>query len=194
MIEIRFHGRGGQGAVVASEILANAFFFEDNSVQTFPEFGVERRGAPVAAYLRIDKKQVLVRCKIYEPDHIIVLDPTLLNAVDVTVGLKPDGWILVNSNRKPDELGFPAKFRVATIDATSLAIKYHLGPRTSPIVNTAILGAFSNISRFMPIKVSMKSICDAIKKKVPIQKENNIKAAKEAYNLVVTKEALLCPE
>lgn len=182
MIEIRIHGRGGQGAVVASEILAKAFFYEGNAVQTFPEFGVERRGAPVAAFLRVDKKRVLVRCKIYEPDHIIVLDPTLLNAVDVTVGLKPGGWILVNSNRQPEEMGFPTKFRVATVDATALAIKYRLGPRTSPIVNTAILGAFAKIIKI----VSLKNVTEAIRKNVPINKENNIKSAEEAYRLVKT--------
>lgn len=187
MIEIRIHGRGGQGAVVASEILANAFFKDGNSVQTFPEFGVERRGSPVAAYLRVDRKQVLVRCKIYEPDHIIVLDPTLLNAVDVTVGLKPDGWILVNSNRPPAELGFPDKFRVITVDATALAIKYHLGPRTSPIVNTAILGAFA-VTKL----VTLKSIYFAIKYKISISKENNVKAAEEAFRNVVTLQRTKC--
>jgi len=189
MIEIRIHGRGGQGAVVASEILANAYFEEGNAVQTFPEFGVERRGAPVAAYLRIDERQVLVRCKIYEPDHIVVLDPTLLNAVDVTVGLKPNGWILVNSNRNPEELNFPAKFRVATVDATGLALKYHLGPRTAPIVNTAILGAFSKISQHKSsepnLKVSAQSLAKAIKKKAPINKEGNVKASEEAYHTVI---------
>ena len=179
MIEIRIHGRGGQGAVIASEILANAFFKDGNSVQTFPEFGVERRGSPVAAYLRVDEKQVLVRCKIYEPDHIVVLDPTLLNAVDVTVGLKSGGWILVNSNRNPNELPFPKKFKVATVDATALAIKYNLGPRTAPIVNTAILGAFAATKM-----VTLKSVAAAIKDKVPINKENNVNAAEEAFKSV----------
>ena len=98
MVEVRFHGRGGQGAVVASEILATALFHEDKAVQAFPAFGVERRGAPVAAFLRCDDTPIRLRCQIYQPDQVIVLDPTLLSAVDVTAGLKNDGSILINSD------------------------------------------------------------------------------------------------
>ncbi len=102
MIEVRFHGRGGQGAQVASKILAVSFFHEGFFVQSFPAFGVERRGAPVMAFLRVDQQPVLLRVNIYEPDHIVVLDPTLIGAVDVTSGLKPKGWILINSGQPPE--------------------------------------------------------------------------------------------
>jgi len=97
MIEIRIHGRGGQGAVIASEVLAMAAFREGKHVTSFPAFGVERRGAPVAAFTRIDDRPIRLKCEIYAPDHVVVLDPSLLQVVDVTAGLKPGGWILVNS-------------------------------------------------------------------------------------------------
>jgi len=91
MIEIRIHGRGGQGAVVASRILASAFHREGKYVQAFPQFGMERRGAPVAAFTRIDDKPIWLHCEIYEPDHLIILDPTLVGQIDITTGLKPEG-------------------------------------------------------------------------------------------------------
>lgn len=180
MIEIRFHGRGGQGAVVASEILASALFSEGKSVQTFPEFGVERRGAPVQAFLRIDDKPINIRCKVYTPDHIIVLDPVLIESVNVTQGLKPGGWILVNTEKNPDELGFPNNFKVATVDASAIAIKYRLGPKTAPIVNTAILGAFSKITDI----VSLELVLEKIKEYVPVNIEGNLNATKDAYATV----------
>ena len=91
MLEIRTHGRGGQGAVVASEILAAAFFREGKHVQSFPTFGVERRGAPVAAFTRVDDQPILLRCEVYEPDHVMVLGETLVESVDTTAGLKSMG-------------------------------------------------------------------------------------------------------
>ena len=99
MIEIRFHGRGGQGAVIGSEVLAHAFFIEDKYVQAFPAFGVERRGAPVMAFCRIDDKEIYLRNQIYEPDHIVVLDSSMLESVGVTQGLKKNGSVLINCKR-----------------------------------------------------------------------------------------------
>src|SRR5512134_3874450 len=101
MRELRIHGRGGQGAVIASKLLAAALFREGKSVQSFPAFGVERRGAPVTAFLRVSEGPILLRCEITEPDDLIVLDPTLVDAVDVAAGLKPGGSILINSDRDP---------------------------------------------------------------------------------------------
>lgn len=197
MIEIRIHGRGGQGAVIASEILADAFFRQGNAVQTFPEFGVERRGAPVAAFLRIDTNPIRARYRIYQPDHIIVLDPVLLNSVDVTIGLKPNGWILINSNKAPDALGFPKRFRVAAVDATDVAIKYHLGARTSPIVNTAILGAVCRLpldtARFgrLTTSLKLKVLKTSIREGVPVNPATNVKAAEEAYKIIRSNYKLL---
>ncbi|MFQ6090097.1 MAG: 2-oxoacid:acceptor oxidoreductase family protein, partial [Candidatus Bipolaricaulia bacterium] len=110
MKEIRFHGRGGQGAVVASQILASALFKEGKYVQSFPAFGVERRGAPVAAFIRVDEEPILLRCEIYRPDHVVVLDPTLIAAVDVATGLKGGGWVLINSDREPAEFDLSQGF------------------------------------------------------------------------------------
>jgi len=181
MLELRIHGRGGQGAVVASEVLANAFFYDGKNVQTFPEFGVERRGAPVAAYVRVDKKPVRIRCRVTQPHHIVVLDPVLLTQVNVTLGLRPKGWILINSEKKPKDIDLPKKFRIATVNATQIAIKYGLGPRTSPIVNTAILGAFCKLGMFR-----LKSLEKAITQIVPIKTDKNLEATREAYDTIIT--------
>ncbi len=180
MIEIRIHGRGGQGAVIASKVLAAAVFREGRYVQSFPSFGVERRGAPVMAFTRIDDQPVRVRCQIYEPDHIVVLDSTLLEAVDVTAGLKEGGWILINSEQDPAAFDLPSKYRVATVDAQSIAIKYGLGPKSAPIVNTAILGAFARATGI----VGLEAIAEAVREAVPIKPEENVAATREAYESV----------
>jgi len=177
MIEIRFHGRGGQGAQVASKVLAVAFFHEGFHVQSFPAFGVERRGAPVMAFLRVDRQPIQLRVNIYEPDHIIVLDPTLVPAVDVTSGLKKGGWVLINSSHSPEAFNHLRNFRIVTVDATSIAIRNGLGSRTNPIVNTAILGAFSKVTGL----VKIDSVVLAIREEIPGKKGENAQAAREAY-------------
>jgi len=181
MIEIRFHGRGGQGAVVASKLLASAFFKEGKSVQSFPAFGVERRGAPVVAFLRIDDQPIKLRTNVYQPDHIVVLDPTLIEVVDVTSGLKSNGWILLNSDHHPREFKGFDSFLVATVDASKIAVEHHLGSRTQPIVNTAILGAFSRVTGLVSIEAVVQSIGEA----VPAKTEENSQAALEAYDKAV---------
>jgi len=180
MIEVRFHGRGGQGAQVASKILAVAFFHEGFHVQSFPAFGVERRGAPVMAFLRVDQQPIQLRVNIYEPDHIVVLDPTLVGAVDVTSGLKKGGWIVINSGHSPEVFGQLTGFQIATVDATSIAIRNGLGSRTNPIVNTAILGAFSKVTGL----VGIDSVALSIREELTVKKEENAKAAREAYKEV----------
>ncbi|MBE0460517.1 MAG: 2-oxoacid:acceptor oxidoreductase family protein [Candidatus Aminicenantes bacterium] len=177
MIEIRFHGRGGQGTVVASKILADAIAKEGKYVQAYPEFGVERRGAPVFAFLRIDDKPIYDKSRIYAPDHVIVVDPTLIEAIDVTEGLKEGGWIIVNSDKNPEQLKFPQKFNVATINATHIAVKHKLGTMAAPIVNTAIVGAVVKVLKLGNIE----SVLEAVKEGVPAKSEENAAAAKEAY-------------
>lgn len=180
MIEIRTHGRGGQGAVVASEILADAFFREGKYVQAFPAFGVERRGAPVVAFTRISDGEIRERCEIYEPDHLIVLDPVLIDTVNITSGLKEGGWIIINTNRDLRDSDLAERYRVAMVDANSIAVKHGLGTRATPIVNTAILGAFSAVTKL----VGLEAVLDAIAEFVPLKKENNREAAKEAFRSV----------
>jgi 2-oxoacid:acceptor oxidoreductase gamma subunit (pyruvate/2-ketoisovalerate family) len=123
MFEIRFHGRGGQGSVIASEILSKAVFLEGKDVQSFPFFGVERRGAPVQAYTRIDDKPIRVKANIYTPDCVVVLDPSLLKSQNVTAGLKEGGYLLINTEKKPEELTIDFKGNMATVDATAIAVK-----------------------------------------------------------------------
>jgi len=164
--------------VVASRILATAFAHEGKYAQAFPEFGVERRGTPTLAFIRVDDKPINLRCRIYEPDHIVVLDPTLIEVVDVTEGLKKGGWVIMNSMKKPHEFNLP-NFRVATVDVTKIAMDHRIGSKVAPIVNTAILGAFSNITEL----VKLESIINAVEDLVPVKKAENIEAVKEAYNL-----------
>lgn len=176
MLAIRFHGRGGQGAVIASKLLASAFFREGWQVQAFPSFGAERTGAPVAAFLRADHARITIHSHIYQPDHVVVLDPVLLKTIDVAAGLAPGGWLLVNSARDPQELGLPDAFRVATVDATGIALRHGLGTRTSPIVNTAIAGAFAAVTGL----VALDSVVGVIPDVVPLKAEANQAAARDA--------------
>ena len=182
MKEIRFHGRGGQGAVIASRILGMAAFKEGLDAQSFPFFGVERRGAPVAAFTRIDTKKIRIKTLVYKPDYIIVLDPTLIKTIDVTGGLKRSGLILINSRRNPSQFRLGSAKRIFTVDAEAIALKYGLGSATAPIVNTTILGAFARISG----EVRLSSIIDSIKEYVPVKVEENISAAKQAYETVLS--------
>jgi len=183
MLEIRFHGRGGQGSVVASDILAKAVFLEGKDVQSFPFFGVERRGAPVLAFTRIDDKPIRVKTSIYAPDCVVVLDPSLLKSQDVTAGLKDGGILLVNSDKKPEELGLTFNGTTATVNATEIALKHGLGGKTSPIVNTAILGALAKVTGY----VKLDSVAQAITDNAPTKPEANVAAAKEAFDSVVSR-------
>jgi 2-oxoacid:acceptor oxidoreductase gamma subunit (pyruvate/2-ketoisovalerate family) len=179
--ELRIHGRGGQGAVVASKVLASALFAEGSSVQAFPAFGVERRGAPVTAFVRFSSGPILLRCEIQTPDDLIILDPTLIKAIDVTQGLKPGGTILINSDRPPETYASLTKsFRVALVDASAIAREHGLGSKTQPVVNTAILGAFAADSGV----VGLEAICEAIAEAVPGKREQNIEAARAAARAV----------
>lgn len=177
MIAIRFHGRGGQGAVIASKLLATAMFHQGWQVQAFPSFGAERSGAPVMAFLRIDRQPITVHYQVYEPDHVVVLDPVLLTTTDVTAGLRDGGWIVVNSPMPPDALALPGRFRVATCDATAIALRHGLGTRTTPIVNTAIAGAVAASTDL----VTLDSVLDAIPIVVPLHPDANQAAARDAF-------------
>ena len=180
MIEIRFHGRGGQGAVIASKILASALFKEGKYAQAFPAFGAERRGAPVMAFTRFDRKAITRRSMVYEPDHVVVLDEPILALVDVTAGLKAGGWILINSPKLPSDFPQYRRYHVATVDANSIAAENRLGTATAPVVNTVILGAFSKATGL----VGLKAILEGIQEYVPSKPEANAAAAKVAFERV----------
>ncbi|MBI5252994.1 MAG: pyruvate ferredoxin oxidoreductase subunit gamma [Euryarchaeota archaeon] len=178
MREIRFHGRGGQGAVTAAELLAVAAFYDGKYSQAFPFFGVERRGAPVTAFARIDDKFIRIRSQIYEPDYIIVQDASLLDAVNVSEGLKQNGEIIINTEKTAAEIRPKLKLKkeakVYTVNATKVALDV-LGV---PIVNTAMLGALACATK----EVTLDSIKKAIEKRFPEKLAvKNIKAVEEAY-------------
>ncbi|MEA3559516.1 MAG: 2-oxoacid:acceptor oxidoreductase family protein [Candidatus Thermoplasmatota archaeon] len=180
MIEIRFHGRGGQGAVVASKVLADAAFREGNDVQAFPYFGVERRGAPVTAFTKIDKKNIRNKAMIYEPNIVVVLEYSLLSAVDVTSGLKDDGIVIINSDRDPNEIAKELGVkRVACVNATKIATDNKLGSKVSPIVNTSLVGAIAKATGLVKIESVTEAIMD-----LPVYPERNAEASKQAYESV----------
>jgi pyruvate ferredoxin oxidoreductase gamma subunit len=143
MIEIRFHGRGGQGAVTSAELMAQTAIGMGKYAQAFPSFGPERRGAPVTAFLRISQQPIRIREKVYEPNVVVVLDPTVMNVTKVDQGLKPDGLLLINTHQSPAQIkaAYGFKQKIATIDAMSIALEV----LKVPITNTVMLGAFSKV-------------------------------------------------
>jgi len=171
MIEVRFHGRGGQGAVTAARLLAEASFNEGKYCQAFPSFGAERRGAPVLAFTRIDNKPIRIRTLVYEPNYVVVLDPTLLEVINVSAGLKRGGLVVVNAKEVPEEL---KAVKVATVDATAIALEF-LG---SPITNTAMLGAFARATKLVSLNSVVKAIEGYFGGKLA---EKNVAAVKAAY-------------
>jgi 2-oxoacid:acceptor oxidoreductase gamma subunit (pyruvate/2-ketoisovalerate family) len=141
--EIRWHGRGGQGAITAAKILAQAAYLEGyHGVTAAPSFGAERRGAPVSASTRISPQTVMVVSQVENPNTVIVLDHTLLKFEEVTSGLIRGGWLIVNSRQSPGELDFEGDFSIASADATGVCSRLGLVVAGLTIVNTAILGAF----------------------------------------------------
>lgn len=188
MFQVRIHGRGGQGVVTAAELLSVAAFLEGEHAQAFPSFGSERTGAPVVSFCRIDDKEIRLREPILEPDALIVQDPTLFRAVDVFQGLKPTGYLLVNSNRSLSDLHLDeivAKLprgHALTVPASELALK-HVG---RPVPNAALLGAFAGLTRV----VQLKSVLEAIREEFPGKTgEANVAAATEAHAAVAARTA-----
>lgn len=180
MIEVRISGRGGQGVVLASQILAAAFFKNGMWVQAFPSFGAERRGAPVSAFIRADTEEMTLRCGVYSPDWVLVLDPHLLENPAVFSGLKENGSVLVNSGGLSKEAQRPAKGGIFLVDASAIAHRLHLGNASSLIVNTAMAGAFARASSL----ISLEKVVEAIQEAVPVEKEKNAQSAREAYESV----------
>jgi len=170
MIEIRAHGRGGMGAVTMMELLAIAAFKDGKYSQAFSSFGVERTGSPTTAFCRIDNKFINLRTHVYTPGYLIILDDTLLNILDVTNGLSKTGMIIINSKKKLRIDGF----KIFCVDATQIALDM-LG---KPVVNTAMLGAFSKATGL----VRLESIKSAVKERFEGELgEKNVKAIELAY-------------
>ena len=183
MFQIRVHGRGGQGVVTATEMLSVAAFEEGRHAQAFPSFGSERTGAPVVAFCRFDDKEIRLREPIMEPDAVIIQDPTLLHQIDVFAGLKPDGYVLLNTHHSIAELGLDALLqnrkaeRFCTFPATEIGFK-HIG---RPIPNVPLLAGFAALSGLIKLESVILAINEKFSGKVA---EGNIAAATEAYHLV----------
>jgi len=177
LIEIRLHGRGGQGAVTASRIIATAAYEEGKYSQAIPMYGTERRGAPLTAFVRIDDVRVRERELVHNPEISIVLDPLIAKQQAVVDSLKPGGLVLLNTAYAPEEVKLGGDFKVATVDATTIALET-LG---RPITNTAILGAFAKVTGLLKVE----SIEKAIKKFFPGRLgDMNIAAVKRSYDEV----------
>ena len=172
MIQIKFLGKGGQGVVVASEILARACFEENLYPQCFSLYGGERRGATVAAFVRVDQKKIYLKCDIDRPNHLILLHKSLFNEKEVTGQVEPGGYLLLNSEKDFPLNKFDA-FKVGRIDALEISKKNGLGA----IVNTAILGAYVRLSNI----ISLDTLLRVISETVPTAADQNVMAAKEAY-------------
>lgn len=180
MVGIRFHGRGGQGAVIASKILAQAYFKQGLYVQAFPSFGMERKGAAVSAFVRLDGKPIIERGDIKSPDVVIVLDSSLLSKVDVTEGAGPDALILLNCRENEKQNPIKGRFRVSGVDAVKIALQHGLGSKIAPNINTVILGAYARLSG----DLALANLLAAIEKGVPVNPEQNMAAARAAYRAV----------
>ena len=186
MIEIRWHGRGGQGAKTASLLLADAAFNTGKYIQGFPEYGPERMGAPITAYNRIDDEPIRIHSNVYEPDYVVVVDDTLIGAVDVTLGLKSTGALIINTNMDENKLNKLLKDyngKVYTIDATKIALDT-IG-KNYP--NTALLSAVVKITNLMSKEELEKNMLDAFNHKFakkPEMIEPNMNAIKNSYDSV----------
>lgn len=186
VVEIRWHGRGGQGAKTAMLLLADVAFNTGKFIQGFPEYGPERMGAPLVAYNRISDERITLHSAIYEPDYVVVVDDTLLEVVNVTAGLKKDGAIVINTTKSPDEIrpllkGFEGK--VCTIDARTISMET-LGKY---FPNTPMLGAIVKVSKIMDEKAFMKDMVDSFQHKFshkPQVVEGNIKALERSLQEV----------
>ena len=186
IVEIRWHGRGGQGAKTASLLLADATFNTGKYVQGFPEYGPERMGAPITAYNRISSERSTVHSNIYEPDYVVVVDETLLSAVDVTAGLKEEGAIVINSGKSPDELRPKLKDykgRVCTIDADRIS-EEELGKN---FPNTPMLAAIVKVSGVVEPEAFVKDMEASFRHKFaskPQVIEGNMRALKRSMEEV----------
>ncbi len=174
--EIRIHGRGGQGVVTAAELLANAAYEDGKFVQAFPSFGSERMGSPLQAFVRISDRGIRTRSQVYEPDYVMVQDPTLIGVTDVLKGLKGNGLAIINIEKKPEELNLKTNAKIITIPALKIALE----ATGRPIVNTTLIGAFAGATN----EISLDSVIKSIKSRFPEEiAKKNIIAVERAYHI-----------
>lgn len=191
MFEFRLHGRGGQGLVIAASIFAEAVFHEGRFARAFSLFGAERRGAPVTAFIRVGAERLMPRNRIYQPDCVVVLDPTL-SGIALKAGLKAGGIFLVNAAEEgqkdlPEEAITANRFRLFTVDATEIARKHGLTVGGFPLVNTVMLGAMARVSGF----ASLDNLVESVKKRITTSIEANVRAVNEGAEKVKGVEGLV---
>jgi len=182
-VEIRWHGRGGQGVVTANEILAGAAIREGKYIKAFPEFGPERMGAPIRAFARISDEPIVVHSQVYTPDYVVVLDPTLVGQVDLTSGLKENGAMIINYPEGKGKLAevLGKEYNIHAVNATKIAME-EIG---RPLANTAMLGATVKVTGLVSLDSVLQELQSKFAAKFPdkvIQK--NIAAVKRAYEEV----------
>lgn len=173
MLEIKFRGRGGQGAVIASEMLGKSFFLEGKYPQAFPFFGGERRGAPVFGFLRVDDQPILLKCQIKNPDHEVIFDVSLADVQEVLQELKPGGAILINTSQTIEQFPHWRAFKIGLVNAAEIARGAGLGEN----FNTAILGAYVRMTGL----VKLETMVSVVGKMVPSKAEGNVEAVRRAH-------------
>ena len=184
IIEVRWHGRGGQGAVTASKLLATSALAEDKYIQAFPEYGPERMGAPIQSFTRISDEPIKIHCHVTNPDMVVVLDPTLIGTVDITEGLSEDGIIVVNTSESPAQIRKKINLKgrkIFTVDASKIALE-ELG---RPLPNTPMIGALIRATGLLKLENVINDIKDKFSGKFS-QKivDGNVNAIKRAYQEV----------
>ena len=184
MIEIRIHGRGGQGAKTAAQLLAETALDKGKQIQSFPDYGPERAGAPIRAYTRISDKPITLHCGVTNPNVVAVIDPTLMDATDVTEGLGDDGILLINTPTSPADIRKKLNFnkgKVFTVDATQIA----LDTIGLPMPNTSMLGAIVKATGLVDVADVGEKIKKKFLKKIGEKKtQGNIDSINRAYNEV----------
>ena len=185
ILEIRWHGRGGQGAISSAQILAeSAYYGGYEGVTAAPSFGAERRGAPVTASTRLSLEPLRMFSQIENPDTVVVLDESLLVAAHATSGLRLGGWVVINTRKRPDQIGEDRVFSIATADANAVAHEVGLVVADAPMVNTAMLGAFARATEI----ISLENIEEAIAKRfAPQEARRNFEAARLTYERTATR-------
>lgn len=174
MKEIRLHGRGGQGVAIAAEMLAAALVKEGRYAVAFPMFGFERRGAPVTAFVRFDDKPIRQRTQVYEPDCLVITDPSLRKSPEIFAGLRPEGTVIINIQHRPEERLHPNVVRIGAVDATGIAIQ-EIG---KPITNTCVLGAFAGATGWLKLESLQAGFKDYFSGKLL---EDNLRCVDRGY-------------
>lgn len=177
MIEIRIHGRGGQGSVTMAELLAESAFYNKLESQAFPNFGVERRGAPVTAYVRIDEKPIRLRSQIYSPDYVVIQDASLLTDEKILADVKRGATVIINTSKSLSHYKIPTGIRIIIIDALEIAQEV-IG---KPIINTVLLGAFAGATGIIKLAAIERAIKARFSQEIA---EKNIKASKRGFEVI----------